>query len=490
MTALSVQAEVVHLRQIETDESGGFTVLFSVLDRGEPVGGDAITLNDLVVEAGQSQSEMELLELDDQLLLPLRDFDEPFRVVFLLPDTRLFNDSFDSGLRQAFLQAVRTLPARPDIHVRVGLFNDDVYWLPSEYDTTRLEELESDLARRVSDEFMEDPLNAVENTVRSQLSRESRPRGNNDFITFFVPVTSGEQSGNEDEVVRRLTTLRERLESREFSDVVTLSLIYVPGTDDELVLNDPGSAGVRFAEGLSPNGSNYRIEGTRAGIQSAFQETIDEISRTYVLRFNNRELESDRNHHFRLELTRDGGLSSSNVLEAHVKEREFNLWKWVLIGTGSLVGLVLLLFLVLWFVKRPKGEDAEVVEVSQSIPMCVQCARALDQSLLYCSHCANEPNYGILKVLEGPDAPWTFFLRDFQTVIGKGYGPPNSVRLRDPGISGTHCQITVQEGGRYLLEDLKSTNGTFIEGHKITRQYLRNGAVIVMGATKFKFTIS
>ncbi|MCA9562378.1 MAG: FHA domain-containing protein, partial [Myxococcales bacterium] len=41
------------------------------------------------------------------------------------------------------------------------------------------------------------------------------------------------------------------------------------------------------------------------------------------------------------------------------------------------------------------------------------------------------------------------------------------------------------------IEDLKSSNGTFIEGSRVQRQYLKNGDTIVLGAgTKLKFTIS
>jgi predicted component of type VI protein secretion system len=57
----------------------------------------------------------------------------------------------------------------------------------------------------------------------------------------------------------------------------------------------------------------------------------------------------------------------------------------------------------------------------------------------------------------------------------------NDIVLYDPEVSRNHALIKFHEG-RYVIEDLGSTNGTFINGRRITAPMpLHNGDVIDMG---------
>ncbi|MBM3238177.1 FHA domain-containing protein [Candidatus Poribacteria bacterium] len=60
------------------------------------------------------------------------------------------------------------------------------------------------------------------------------------------------------------------------------------------------------------------------------------------------------------------------------------------------------------------------------------------------------------------------------------------------GVSRRHCKITVQ-GDQYSIDDLNSTNGTFVDGTQLaanTPTPLQNGAQIVLGKVVFTFLVS
>jgi predicted component of type VI protein secretion system len=58
--------------------------------------------------------------------------------------------------------------------------------------------------------------------------------------------------------------------------------------------------------------------------------------------------------------------------------------------------------------------------------------------------------------------------------------------IRDPWISWNHAKI-VFEDGRFVIEDLGSSNGTTVNGRKVTRQPLQAFDEILLGKTKIRF---
>jgi hypothetical protein len=60
-------------------------------------------------------------------------------------------------------------------------------------------------------------------------------------------------------------------------------------------------------------------------------------------------------------------------------------------------------------------------------------------------------------------------------------------RFRDPEIARVHCEIQVQ-GRRVLLQDARTSNGTFVNGIRITEKELQPGDVVKIGGTEMRFT--
>ena len=71
--------------------------------------------------------------------------------------------------------------------------------------------------------------------------------------------------------------------------------------------------------------------------------------------------------------------------------------------------------------------------------------------------------------------------------IGRDQG--NEVVLDDAGLSRRHCRI-FREGRDYILEDLKSANGTFLNGERVDRAKLREGDTVTLGECSLRFSLS
>ena len=93
---------------------------------------------------------------------------------------------------------------------------------------------------------------------------------------------------------------------------------------------------------------------------------------------------------------------------------------------------------------------------------------------------------GWLVAMDGEHKGEDFRIRDGQTTIGSSSDA--DIVLRDQTISAKHASVRCKDG-RFLLTDLDSTNGTFLNGgqHTIAREQLNDNDLIRLGAVTLKF---
>ncbi len=84
-----------------------------------------------------------------------------------------------------------------------------------------------------------------------------------------------------------------------------------------------------------------------------------------------------------------------------------------------------------------------------------------------------------LIMRSGPTPGAAFTLEGDQITIGRDSA--NGITINDAEISRRHARLTFQ-GGKYVLEDLGSTNGTFVNGQRLAGpRVLKTGEVVSFG---------
>ena len=89
-----------------------------------------------------------------------------------------------------------------------------------------------------------------------------------------------------------------------------------------------------------------------------------------------------------------------------------------------------------------------------------------------------------LVVNPGSPSAWEIQLKSGTNTIGRGFA--NDFKVTDPSVSGSHCQITV-ENGTVILKDLGSTNGTYVNRAPVTETTLQGGQTIHLGGVEMIF---
>jgi hypothetical protein len=78
------------------------------------------------------------------------------------------------------------------------------------------------------------------------------------------------------------------------------------------------------------------------------------------------------------------------------------------------------------------------------------------------------------------------FNLSMESAVSIGRAPTNDIPVGDNAASGEHCRIRPEAGG-FVLNDLQSTNGTYVNEKRIERHRLSEGDVIRVGETQLQF---
>jgi hypothetical protein len=149
-------------------------------------------------------------------------------------------------------------------------------------------------------------------------------------------------------------------------------------------------------------------------------------------------------------------------------------------STGAIVGLivggaVLLLVVIAMMAKKSQPKQQKV---------CGGCRRVMLPVWTKCLFCGWAP-VARLEFILGPMANQTLNLSEEVTTIGSVAG--NTVVLADPAVSRKHAGIRKLDGNTYELADLGSTNGIYVNGHKVPKKTLEPGDIIRVGNTEAIF---
>jgi len=90
------------------------------------------------------------------------------------------------------------------------------------------------------------------------------------------------------------------------------------------------------------------------------------------------------------------------------------------------------------------------------------------------------------RLVVNPNRPdsWEIQLKDGVNYLGRGEGA--DFKITDPSVSSSHCQILVGNG-EASIQDLGSTNGTFINGASTQTARLQDGQTIRLGGVEMIF---
>jgi hypothetical protein len=90
----------------------------------------------------------------------------------------------------------------------------------------------------------------------------------------------------------------------------------------------------------------------------------------------------------------------------------------------------------------------------------------------------------LIASVEGVEIKHVYLTRD-RTTLGRKAG--NDIVLDNLAVSGTHCVFELHGLAEVFVEDLGSTNGTFVNNQRVKRQQLHDEDVVAIGSFRIRY---
>jgi hypothetical protein len=93
---------------------------------------------------------------------------------------------------------------------------------------------------------------------------------------------------------------------------------------------------------------------------------------------------------------------------------------------------------------------------------------------------------GVRLLVRSQDGHEVVHVLGRKTTIGRT--PDNDLQI-DASFISRHHAVLLMHGSQTIIEDLNSTNGVFVNAHRISRETLNDGDLVMIGKARFRFAI-
>jgi hypothetical protein len=219
---------------------------------------------------------------------------------------------------------------------------------------------------------------------------------------------------------------------------------------------------------------------SRDNFSSLADSIVEAIGARYYVDFPGDKIAWDGlEHEFVLAVggeDREPKLISVPVVEQAKDDGGSLWWLWLLLA-------VVLLIIIVIIVKRRRAAPAVYEDPMPAAPM----PPPAPMKTIMLGVGGNEdslPVVGWVVPLGGPNQFQTYKLSQGATRLGTGAG--SQIVVGDSFMSAEHAEIVCSASG-FILNDLGSTNGTLVNGQRVSSHELVDNDVFKLGKTDFKF---
>jgi VWFA-related protein len=221
-------------------------------------------------------------------------------------------------------------------------------------------------------------------------------------------------------------------------------------------------------------GGTYKAAPAADDINKSLTVIKDYINKMYVVQYKTRLAHDGKDHKIEIAMESEGG----TTLKSSVMVRTPDFIDWLKLAIiAAVILLVVIGGVAIYVLTRPKPPP---------VRFCAVCKRAQMPDWEICLFCLKTAKARI-TVQKGATKGKTYPL--VGKVVSLGSGPENNIRVMDGAVSGKHAGVAIDDN-KFEIVDLNSKNGVLVNGKKTPRRFLRNGDVITLGLTEFKFESS